>query len=298
MVRQHVNPLSRFYQLPRPLPPPEALFADPERPLHLDLGSARGRFLLALAPLQPERNHLGLEIRRPLVAAAEADRLALGLTNLAFLFANANISLPAWLEALPQGRLALVSLQFPDPWFKRKHHKRRVLQPALLHALALALAPGRQLFIQSDVQELIEPMRALVEASGCFSCSGPEPRGTPWLSHNPLPLPTERERHVLAQGLPVWRQLFSRHDAPVPSLSALERLAAALEPEVEAGLDSGVDLACEGNSHAPFHPASDPAADPAAAVAATAAAATAVAASAVAAPTPATDEVTPPPPAP
>jgi tRNA (guanine-N7-)-methyltransferase len=52
-----------------------------------------------------------------------------------------------------------------------------------------------------------------------------------------LPLPTERERHVLAQGLPVWRLLFSRNDAPVPSRSALERLAAALEPELEAGLD-------------------------------------------------------------
>jgi tRNA (guanine-N7-)-methyltransferase len=265
MVRQHVNPLSRFYQLPRPLPPPEALFDDPERPLHLDLGSARGRFLLAMAPLHPERNHLGLEIRRPLVAAAEADRQALGLTNLAFLFANANISLPAWLEALPQGRLALVSLQFPDPWFKRKHHKRRVLQPALLHALALALEPGRQLFVQSDVRELIEPMLALVEASGCFSW--PESKATPWLPHNPLPLPTERERHVLAQGLPVWRLLFSRNDAPVPSRSALERLAAALEPELEAGLDSGLDLASEGNSHAHPHPAADPAADPAEAVA-------------------------------
>ena len=228
MVRQHVNPLSRFYQLPRLLPAPEVLFAEPERPLHLDLGSARGRFLLALAPLQPQRNHLGVEIRRPLVAAAEADRSAMGLTNLAFLFANANISLPAWLEALPPGRLALVSLQFPDPWFKRKHHKRRVLQPALLRALALALAPGRQLFLQSDVAELIEPMLALVDASGCFS--RPEPQGSPWLPHNPLALPTERERHVLAQGLPVWRVLFSRNDAAVPALSMLESAAAALEP--------------------------------------------------------------------
>lgn len=285
MVRQHVNPLSRFYQLPRPLPPAEALFADPDRPLHLDLGSARGRFLLALAPLQPERNHLGLEIRRPLVAAAEADRLALGLTNLAFLFANANISLPAWLETLAPGRLELVSLQFPDPWFKRKHHKRRVLQPALLHALALALAPGRQLFIQSDVLELIEPMRALVEASGCFSCSGPEPRDTPWLAHNPLPLPTERERHVLAQGLPVWRLLFRRNDAPVPSLSALERLAATLEPELETGLDAGLDLASERNSHAHPHPAADPA---------EAAAATAIKATAVAATTPTRAQASPP----
>jgi tRNA (guanine-N7-)-methyltransferase len=223
-----------------------------------------------MAPLHPERNHLGLEIRRPLVAAAEADRQALGLTNLAFLFANANISLPAWLEALPQGRLALVSLQFPDPWFKRKHHKRRVLQPALLHALALALEPGRQLFVQSDVRELIEPMLALVEASGCFSW--PESKATPWLPHNPLPLPTERERHVLAQGLPVWRLLFSRNDAPVPSLTRLERLAADLDHGLDAGLDPDLDPysdsaldpasdsapASDSDSDASSAPASDP----------------------------------------
>ncbi|MFN5222318.1 MAG: tRNA (guanosine(46)-N7)-methyltransferase TrmB, partial [Cyanobacteriota bacterium] len=48
-MRQHVNPLSRFYQLPRPLPPPGQLFADGGLPLHLDIGSARGRFLRAMA---------------------------------------------------------------------------------------------------------------------------------------------------------------------------------------------------------------------------------------------------------
>jgi len=141
MVRQHVNPLSRYHQLPRPLPSLEELFPDPTLPLHLDIGSARGRFLLALAPLRPERNHLGLEIRQPLVEAAEADRQAAALPNLRFLFANANVSLPGWLALLPPGRLALVSLQFPDPWFKTRHHKRRVLGPALLHALAGAMAP-------------------------------------------------------------------------------------------------------------------------------------------------------------
>ncbi|MFN6339833.1 MAG: tRNA (guanosine(46)-N7)-methyltransferase TrmB, partial [Cyanobacteriota bacterium] len=161
-MRQHVNPLSRYYQLPRPLPSLEELFPDPTLPLHLDIGSARGRFLLALAPLRPERNHLGLEIRQPLVEAAEADRQAAALPNLRFLFANANVSLPGWLALLPPGRLALVSLQFPDPWFKTRHHKRRVLGPALLHALAGAMAPGSQLFLQSDVLALIEPMVALV----------------------------------------------------------------------------------------------------------------------------------------
>ncbi|MFM7170300.1 MAG: tRNA (guanine(46)-N(7))-methyltransferase TrmB, partial [Cyanobium sp.] len=164
-MRQHVNPLSRFYQLPRPLPPLADLFPDPHQPLHLDIGSARGRFLLALAPLVPERNHLGIEIRRPLVSAAEADREAAGLTNLRFVFAHAGVSLPDWLADLPPGRLALVSLQFPDPWFKTRHHKRRVLQPGLLHALAGSMDAGSRFFLQSDVLAVMEPMVELVESS-------------------------------------------------------------------------------------------------------------------------------------
>ncbi|MEY3767682.1 MAG: tRNA ((46)-N7)-methyltransferase TrmB, partial [Cyanobacteriota bacterium] len=169
MVRQHVNPLSRFFQLPLELPPPAELFADPSQPLHLDIGCARGRFLLALAQQQPSVNHLGVEIRRALVSAAEADRQALGLNNLHYLFCNANVSLQDWLAALPAGQLDLVSIQFPDPWFKKKHHKRRVLQPALLLAIAAALAPGKRFFLQSDVLAVIEPMVAITEASGCFS---------------------------------------------------------------------------------------------------------------------------------
>jgi tRNA (guanine-N7-)-methyltransferase len=229
MVRQHVNPLSRFFQLPLELPPPATLFRDPGLPIHLDIGCARGRFLLALAPLQPQCNHLGVEIRRPLVSAAEEERLSLGLSNLHFLFCNANISLEAWLTALPAGQLELVSIQFPDPWFKKKHHKRRVLQPALLLAIAAALAPGRQLFLQSDVLAVIEPMVALCEASGCFDRPAGDAR--PWRQHNPLPLPTERETYVLQQGLPVYRVLYQRNTAPLPTLQTLEEgLEAADNP--------------------------------------------------------------------
>ena len=143
-MRQHVNPLSRFFQLPLELPGPEALFDDPNRPIHLDIGSARGQFLLALADVQPVWNHLGVEIRRPLVAAAQRDRDARELQNLHFLFCNANVSVQGWMEALPPDRLQRVSIQFPDPWFKKRHQKRRVLQPALLLAIAAALRPGRE----------------------------------------------------------------------------------------------------------------------------------------------------------
>ena len=224
MVRQHVNPLSRFFQQPRPLPAPSALFSQPERTIHLDIGCARGRFLLALAQAEPQRNYLGVEIRRALVEAAEADRQALELGHLHYLFCNANISLQDWLATLPAGQLERVTIQFPDPWFKKKHHKRRVLQPPLLLAIAAALAPGRELFLQSDVPAVIEPMVAVVEASGCFD--RPTGDSRPWRKDNPLTVPTERESHVLKQGLPVYRVLYQRNESPLP---ALENLEATLE---------------------------------------------------------------------
>lgn len=238
MVRQHVNPLSRIHQLARPLPPLIELFADPSLPLHLDIGSARGRFLLAMAPLTPQRNHLGLEIRRTLVEAAEDDRRRDGLTNLRFLYGNANVNLPEWLALLPAGQLELVTLQFPDPWFKLRHRKRRVLQPALLLAIAAALAPGRTLFLQSDVEALIAPMRQLVEASGAFEAAGPEECGP---ERNPLPVATERECQVLAGGLPVHRSLYRRSSAPLPPLADLE---AQLEPTA-GGTDNPLDAAAD-----------------------------------------------------
>ncbi|MCP9775859.1 tRNA (guanosine(46)-N7)-methyltransferase TrmB [Cyanobium sp. WAJ14-Wanaka] len=213
-MRQHVNPLSRIYQQPLALPPPRELFSDPDRPIHLDIGCARGRFLLAMAQAQPERNYLGVEIRRPLVQAAELDRVALGLTNLKYLFCNANVSLQTWLQQLGGSQLELVSIQFPDPWFKNRHHKRRVLQPELLLAIAAALDPGRELFIQSDVLAVIEPMVELIEASGCFT--RPSTDELPWRHNNPLACPTERETLVLQEGLPVYRVLYQRNQQAPP----------------------------------------------------------------------------------
>ena len=126
-----------------------------------------------------------------------------------------------------------MTIQFPDPWFKKKHHKRRVLQPELQLAIAAALAEGTALFVQSDVLAVIEPMVAVIEASGCFERPGGDAR--PWRTDNPLPVPTERERHVLAQDLPVYRVLYARNALPPPPLALLQqRLAETLEQSPEA----------------------------------------------------------------
>jgi len=219
-LRQHVNPLSRFFQLPLQLPSPGELFDHPAQPIHLDIGCARGRCILGLAELNPAWNHLGVEIRRPLVTSADRDAVASGNGNVRVLFCNANISLESWLAALPDDRLQRVSVQFPDPWFKRRHRKRRVLQPALLLAIAAALQPGRELFLQSDVLAVIEPMVALTELSGCFT--RPESDARPWRADNPLAVPTEREQYVLEKNLPVYRVLYQRNGHPLPDAEELE----------------------------------------------------------------------------
>ena len=161
-----------------------------------------------------------MEIRRPLVLAAQRDRDRLALHNLHYLFCNANISLEGWLAELAEDQLRLVSIQFPDPWFKRRHRKRRVMQPSLLLSIAAALGPSRELFLQSDVLEVIEPMVALVELSGCFDRPSEDAR--PWRANNPLPVPTERERYVQEQGLPAYRVLYRRNHQPPPERDELE----------------------------------------------------------------------------
>ena len=124
------------------------------------------------------------------------------------------------MAALPPDQMQRVSIQFPDPWFKRRHRKRRVLQPALLLAIAAALQPGREFFIQSDVLEVITPMVTLTELCGCFNRPAADAR--PWRVDNPLSVPTERERFTSEQELPVYRVLYQRNQAELPELAELE----------------------------------------------------------------------------
>src|SRR4051812_21933389 len=114
-VHQHVNPLAPYYRFtPKPLEI-EKIFINPDLPMYLDIGSARGRFLLKMAEIEPNQNFLGVEIREPLVE--EANRLAKekNLTNLHYEFCNAMIALDKLLDKLPANLLQTVTIQFPDP---------------------------------------------------------------------------------------------------------------------------------------------------------------------------------------
>ncbi len=227
-MRQHVNPLSRFFQIPRSLPSPEELFEHADLPIHLDIGSARGKFLIDLASREPEWNHLGIEIRQQLVDASERERVELELGNLRFLFCNANVSLEDWLDLLPRDVLHRVTIQFPDPWFKRRQQKRRVLQPSLLLSLSKSLQPGRELFIQSDILEVIEPMANLIDLSNCFEVNSTN-NEKHWLEKSPMQVQTEREKYAIKKGLTVYRLLFKRNQELPPKLFSLNQDWEALE---------------------------------------------------------------------
>lgn len=205
-VREHVNPLSKRYQQPIPLPDWQKIYAEPTQPLHLDIGCGRGAFLLNMAQLQPDWNFLGLEIREPLVGQASSWRDELGLVNLHYLFCNVNSSLRPLLSSLKPGTLQRVTIQFPDPWFKKRHQKRRVVQPELVVDLADFLASGGTVFVQSDVQTVAQEMRDRFNTHPAFVQQGSDD----WLSDNPMPTQTEREQTTLSRGEAVYRALFVR----------------------------------------------------------------------------------------
>jgi tRNA (guanine-N7-)-methyltransferase len=192
-VRQHVNPLGIQYQQPVDWPDWTQIYRQPEQPLHIDIGCAWGNFALAMAERHPDWNFLGIEIRLPLVTKANSTRDQRGLTNLHYAFANINVSLPGLIASLPAGVCQRVSIQYPDPCFKLRHAKRRVVQPQLVQSLAEFLPRGAEIFLQSDLEWVAQAMQT-----------------TEWLAENPLGLPTEREVATLNKGLPVYRRIFTK----------------------------------------------------------------------------------------
>src|SRR5688572_8007154 len=203
-VHQHVNPLAPFYrQAPQPVDI-ESVFAEPDRPLLLDVGSARGRFLWRMASARPAWNYLGVEIREPLVD--EANRIAgeYALTNLHYAFCNAMLWLDRLLADIPVGVLQAVTIQFPDPWFKKRHAKRRMVNEEMVETFSHHLAPGGSVFVQTDIEFVAAEIAELFDFHKEF-------RQT-LIPENPFPVKTERERAVEEKGLRVYRASWQKHE--------------------------------------------------------------------------------------
>ncbi|XAR63357.1 tRNA (guanine(46)-N(7))-methyltransferase [Bertholletia excelsa] len=163
-IRQHVNSLSSSLSVPAPVPDWNEVYEDCTLPLMVDIGSGSGRFLMWLAKRNLEsRNFLGLEIRQKLVKRANYWVNELALRNIHFIFANATVSFKQLVSTYP-GPLMHVSILCPDPHFKKKYHKRRVVQKPLVESILDNLSAGGKVFIQSDVLEVAFDMREKFDA--------------------------------------------------------------------------------------------------------------------------------------
>lgn len=126
---------------------PRAWFPDPARPLEIEIGSGKGTFLLQQAQLQPETNFLGIEWAGEFYAYA-ADRIRrAGLTNVRVLGGDA-VEFLRW--RCPAAVTRVIHLYFSDPWPKKRHHRRRVVQDRFLADAWRVLEPGGELRIVTD----------------------------------------------------------------------------------------------------------------------------------------------------
>ena len=141
-VHQHVNPLAPYYRFTPPSLELAEIYAAPEQNVHLDVGCARGRFILKMAEIEPQTNFLGVEIREPLVIEANKIAAAGKIPNLHYEFCNAMIALDKLIEKIPNALLQNVTIQFPDPWFKNRHAKRRMVNDELVKMIVEKLADG------------------------------------------------------------------------------------------------------------------------------------------------------------
>ncbi|PON56666.1 tRNA (guanine-N-7) methyltransferase, Trmb type [Parasponia andersonii] len=137
----------------------------------------------------------------------------LTLDNVYFLFANAANSFKQLVSTYP-GPLMLVSILCPDPHFKKRHHKRRVVQKPLVESIATTLMPGGQVLIQSDVFEVAVDMRNqfdaesntlkhIDEVDSSVLCDSEG-----WLLRNPMGIRTEREIHAEFEGAKIYRRMY------------------------------------------------------------------------------------------
>jgi tRNA (guanine-N7-)-methyltransferase len=128
----------------------------------LEIGFGNGESLVALAQAHPDEDFLGIEVHRPGVGhlMLRADSLGLGNIRVACRDAVEVLS-----QQLPDASLDAVLLYFPDPWPKKRHHKRRILQPAFVELVASRLKSGGRFRLATDWQNYAEQMLAV--AGGC-----------------------------------------------------------------------------------------------------------------------------------
>ena len=206
-MRQHVNPLSSNFNKIERIPSLSEMFANSKLNLHLDIGCASGEFLFDLALVNTSWNYLGIEIREKLVKNAKLKAFEKEIKNLHFEFGNAyNILNDSRSEFIIKN-LKSISFNFPDPWFKKRHYKRRVIQPELINILSNALQKGTLIFIKTDVKNLFDYMDSTISSNFNFKIIDKKDFNYSQ-SFNPNEVKTNREKYVILNQLDIFERIY------------------------------------------------------------------------------------------
>ncbi len=172
-----------------------------DHPVELEVGSGKGLFLANAARANPDRNYLGVEIARKYARLA-AERLARQRLGNAKVWAA---DIRGVLRRIPDRCLRAVHVYFPDPWWKKRHKKRRVFTDELVAQIERVLQPGGELLVASDVEEYFALIRDLIAASPAF-----HERPAPELKEpeHELDYLTNFERKYRLEGRPVYRASY------------------------------------------------------------------------------------------
>ncbi len=208
-MRQHVNPLSSNFKQIERIPSLSEMFGEPKLNFHLDIGSAAGDFLFDLALVNTSWNYLGIEIREKLVKNAQLKVLKREIKNLYFLFGNANNILNDVQNKFIVKNLKSISFNFPDPWFKKRHYKRRVIQPEFINMLSNSLQKGTLIFIKTDVKDLFDYMDCTISSNLHFKTIDKKDFNYSE-SFNPIEVKTNREKYVIVNELDIYERIYMK----------------------------------------------------------------------------------------
>ena len=176
-------------------------------PFELEIGPGRGGFIWERAEAAPESRILGIEIRLKWSTLVDERLGKLGLHARARVVnGDARVELG---RLRPDASVARAFLHFPDPWWKKKHHKRLVVGEDLMDGLGRLLIDGGELFVQTDVEDRAALYEATLSAHPLLEPAGDTP-GSPWLAENPYGARSPREHRAVADGLPIHRLLYRR----------------------------------------------------------------------------------------
>jgi len=182
-------------------------------PLVLEIGSGMGESTAAMAAAAPEVDHIAVEVFEPGLAQLLMRMEDAGLTNLALLRGDAVALLR---HRVPAGSLDVVRIYFPDPWPKRKHRKRRLVQPDVVALVASRLRPGGTLHLATDWDDYATQMRAVCSAEPLLCTTASDESGG-WIERPGWRPVTKFEQRARVEGRDVQDLLFRRHIGGPPS---------------------------------------------------------------------------------